>query len=100
MTGGYGRVVYTKAIRFPAAVGQGLRRIRKLGTSVVSGEFREPTRVYWTIIGDAGDPNVRGSDPGPCRHPVAIRMLEKHRQNKVEIVAHRLPPGRFDGAFG
>ncbi len=93
MTGGYGRDVYIEAPGFPAAVEQGLRMIRKLGTFVV---FREPTTIDWTIIGDTKEWNIHGSHLGPRCYPVAIRMLRENRLPMEEIVTHRLPLGRDD----
>jgi threonine dehydrogenase-like Zn-dependent dehydrogenase len=91
LTDGYGCDVYIEATGAPAAVEQGLRMVRKLGTFVEFSVMREKVTVDWTIIGDTKELNVHGSHLGPYCYPVAIRMLEKGRLPMDEIVTHRLP---------
>ena len=61
LTEGYGCDVYIEGSGKPAAVEQGLRMIRKLGTFVEFSVMSEKTTVDWTIIGDTKEINIRGS---------------------------------------
>jgi threonine dehydrogenase-like Zn-dependent dehydrogenase len=91
LTGGYGCDVYIEATGHPAAVGQGLRMIRKQGTFVEFSVMREKSLVDWTIIGDTKELNIHGAHLGPRCYPVAIRMIENGLLPMDEIVTHRLP---------
>ena len=69
LTDGYGCDVYIEATGHPAAVANGLRMIRKLGTFVEFSVMREPVTVDWTIIGDSKELNIHGAHLGPyCYH--------------------------------
>ncbi|ACZ42959.1 Alcohol dehydrogenase zinc-binding domain protein [Thermobaculum terrenum ATCC BAA-798] len=91
LTEGYGCDVYIEATGHPAAVEQGLRMIRKLGTFVEFSVMREPVTVDWTIIGDTKELNIHGAHLGPYCYPIAIDMIRKGRLPLDEIVTHRLP---------
>jgi threonine dehydrogenase-like Zn-dependent dehydrogenase len=95
LTEGYGCDVYIEATGHPAAVEQGLRMVRKLGTFVEFSVMREPVTVDWTIIGDTKELNVHGAHLGPHCYPVAIRMLEKGLLPMDRIVTHQLPLADF-----
>lgn len=95
LTDGYGCDVYIEATGYPAAVAQGLRMIRKLGTFVEFSVMREPVTVDWTIIGDTKELTINGSHLSPYTYPVAIRMLEDGLLPMEKIVTHELPLGRF-----
>jgi len=95
LTEGYGCDVYIEATGHPAAVEQGLRMIRKLGTFVEFSVMREPVTVDWTIIGDTKELNIHGAHLGPYCYPTAIDMIRKGRLPLDEIVTHRLPLEEF-----
>ncbi len=95
LTEGYGCDVYIEATGHPAAVEQGLRMIRKLGTFVEFSVMREPVTVDWTIIGDTKELNIHGSHLGPYCYPIAIDMLAKGLMPMAQIVTHNLPLARF-----
>jgi erythritol/L-threitol dehydrogenase len=95
LTGGYGCDVYIEATGHPAAVEQGLRMIRKLGTFVEFSVMREPVTVDWTVIGDTKELNIHGSHLGPYCYPIAIRMLENNLLPMDRIVTHQLPLASF-----
>lgn len=95
MTDGYGCDVYIEATGHPAAVTQGLRMVRKLGTFVEFSVMREPVTVDWTIIGDTKELNIHGAHLGPHTYPVAIRMLEQGLLPMEDIVTHRLRLDQF-----
>jgi threonine dehydrogenase-like Zn-dependent dehydrogenase len=91
LTEGYGCDVYIEATGHPAAVEQGLRMIRKLGTFVEFSVMREPVTVDWTVIGDTKELNIHGSHLGPHCYPVAIDMLAKGLLPMQHIVTHQMP---------
>ncbi len=94
-TEGYGCDVYIEASGAPAAVGQGLRMIRKLGTFVEFSVMREPVTVDWTIIGDTKELDIRGSHLSPHCYPIAIDMLRRGQFPVAQIVTHTLPLTAF-----
>lgn len=96
LSDGYGCDVYIEATGYPAAVEQGLRMIRKLGTFVEFSVMREPVTVDWTIIGDTKELNIHGSHLSPYTYPIAIDMLEKGLLPMGKIVSHQLPMASFD----
>ncbi len=95
LTEGYGCDVYIEATGHPAAVEQGLRMIRKLGTFVEFSVMRELVTVDWTIIGDTKELNVHGSHLGPYCYPIAIDMLRKGLLPMDYIISHQLPLADF-----
>jgi threonine dehydrogenase-like Zn-dependent dehydrogenase len=96
LSDGYGCDVYIEATGYPAAVEQGLRMIRKLGTFVEFSVMREPVTVDWTIIGDTKELNIHGAHLSPYTYPVAIDMLAKGLLPMEQIITHQLPLASFD----
>jgi threonine dehydrogenase-like Zn-dependent dehydrogenase len=88
LTGGYGCDVYIEATGYPAAVEQGLRMIRKLGTFVEFSVMRELVSLDWTIIGDTKELHTHGAHFSPYCYPIAIRMLEQGLLPMDEIITH------------
>ncbi len=99
LTEGYGCDVYIEASGAPAAVEQGLRMVRKLGTFVEFSVMREPCTVDWTIIGDTKELDVRGSHLSPYCYPRAIDLLRRGALPLDRIVTHRLPLAAFDAGM-
>ena len=95
LTDGYGCDVYIEATGYPAAVEQGLRMIRKLGTFVEFSVMREPVTVDWTIIGDTKELNIHGAHLSPYCYPIAIQMLEKGLLPMDDIITHQMPLASF-----
>jgi threonine dehydrogenase-like Zn-dependent dehydrogenase len=95
LTEGYGADVYLEGTGHPAAVPQGLNLLRKLGTYVEYGVFRENVTVDWSIISDDKELDVRGAHLGPHCWPAAVRMLESGRLPMDEICTHQLPLSQF-----
>jgi threonine dehydrogenase-like Zn-dependent dehydrogenase len=95
LTEGRGCDVYIEATGSPAAVENGLRMIRKLGTFVEFSVMKEPVTTDWTVIGDMKELNIHGSHLSPHAYPTAIRMLEKGLLPIDEIVTHQLPLADF-----
>lgn len=99
MTDGYGCDAYIEATGHPAAVEQGLRMIRKLGTFVEFSVMRERVTVDWTIIGDTKELNLHGSHLGPYCYPIAIDMLRRGQLPMDAILTHDLPLASFQDGF-
>jgi threonine dehydrogenase-like Zn-dependent dehydrogenase len=95
LTGGYGADVYIEASGHPAAVSQGLRLLRKLGTYVEYSVFAEDATVDWSIISDDKELDVRGAHLGPHCWPTAIRMIEAGMLPMERICTHQLPLSEF-----
>ena len=64
LTEGYGADVYLEGSGHAAAVPQGLRLLRKLGTYVEYGVFGSDVTVDWSIISDDKELDVRGAHLG------------------------------------
>ena len=99
LTDGYGCDVYIEASGNPAAVGQGLEMIRKLGTFVEFSVFNEPATVNWTIIGDSKELNIHGSHLGPGGYAPSIQALADRTVDVRPLVAEAFPLDRFDEAM-
>jgi threonine dehydrogenase-like Zn-dependent dehydrogenase len=95
MTDGYGADVYLEGTGHPAAVGQGLNLLRKLGTYVEYSVFGSDVTVDWSIISDDKELDVLGAHLGPHCWPAAIRMIESGRLPLDEICSHQLPLEEF-----
>jgi erythritol/L-threitol dehydrogenase len=90
LTEGYGADVFIEATGAPQAVVTGMRALRKLGTFVAFGVFREETSLDWSIIGDRKELTIHGAHLGPNRYPLAIEYLHRGIVRFEEIVTHRL----------
>ena len=99
LTEGYGCDVFLEASGHPSAVNQGLRMIRKLGTFVVFGVFKEPVTTEWSIIGDRKELDVRGAHLGPYCYPRAMELLASGALPMDRIVTHRLAFSQIDTAL-
>lgn len=99
LTEGYGCDVYIEATGHPAAVEQGLRMVRKLGTFVEFSVMREPVTTDWTIIGDTKELNIHGAHLGPYCYPVAMDMIAKGLLPMDQIITHRLPLSSFQAGI-
>lgn len=95
LTEGYGADVYIEGTGHPSAVPQGLNILRKLGTYVEYGVFREDVTVDWSIISDDKELDVLGAHLGPHTWPAAIRMIESGRLPMERICTHQLPLSKF-----
>jgi erythritol/L-threitol dehydrogenase len=91
LTEGYGADVYLEGSGHTAAVAQGLRLLRKLGTYVEYGVFGAEASVDWSIISDDKELDVRGAHLGPHCWPAAIRMIESGSLPLDQICSHQLP---------
>ena len=95
MTEGYGADIYLEGTGHPAAVLQGLKLLRKLGTFVCYSVFKEDVTVDWSIISDDKELDVLGAHLGPNCWPAAIKMIESGRLPLDEICTHQFPLADF-----
>jgi len=95
MTEGYGADIYLEGTGHPAAVLQGLKILRKLGTFVCYSVFKEDVTVDWSIISDDKELDVLGAHLGPHCWPAAIKMIESGRLPLDEICTHQFPLADF-----
>jgi threonine dehydrogenase-like Zn-dependent dehydrogenase len=95
MTEGYGADIYLEGTGHPAAVLQGLKILRKLGTFVCYSVFKEDVSVDWSIISDDKELDVLGAHLGPNCWPAAIKLIESGRLPLDEICTHQLPLADF-----
>jgi len=95
MTEGYGADIYLEGTGHPAAVLQGLKLLRKLGTFVCYSVFKEDVTVDWSIISDDKELDVLGAHLGPNFWPAAIKMIESGRLPLDEICTHQFPLADF-----
>lgn len=75
LTDGYGCDVYIEATGHPSAVPQGLEMICKGGTFVEFSVFSGPATADWSIIGDAKEIEIRGSQLSPYCFPTTIENI-------------------------
>ena len=99
LTEGYGCDVFLEASGHPSAVDQGLRMLRKLGTFVVFGVFKDKVTTEWSIIGDRKELDVLGAHLGPYTYPRAIEMIAAGALPMERIISHRLPFSEIDTAL-
>lgn len=99
LTDGYGCDVYIDATGYPESVLPGLQMLRKLGTFVEYGVFRQPATIDWTIIGDQKELNVLGAHLAPYTFPLAIDYIMRGLVDVSPIVTHELPLEEYEKAL-
>ena len=99
VTGGVGCDVYIEATGHPSAVQQGLDMIRKAGTFVEFSVMSGPSTVDWSIIGDAKEITIRGSQLSPNCYPDVIEAFQKKQYRAEGVVSHRFPLEDWDRAY-
>lgn len=99
LTDGEGCDVYLEATGKPAAVQQGLRMTRKLGTLVAFGLMTDDVTLDWNMIGDGKELDVRGSHLSPYTFDIAIEMIASGLLPMEQIITHELGLDSFAEAF-
>ena len=99
LTGGVGCDIYIEATGHPAAVQQGLDLIRKAGTFVEFSVMSGPSTIDWSIIGDAKEITIRGSQLSPDCYPDVIEGFRKKLYTAENVVTHRFSLSDWDAAF-
>lgn len=88
LTGGYGCDVYIEVAGHPSSVRQGLEMIRKGGSFVEFSVFDAPTTADWSIIGDAKEIVIRGSQLSPHCYPETIEGITSGQTPTDGVVTH------------
>ena len=99
LTDGYGCDVYIEATGHPSAVPQGLEMICKGGTFVEFSVFSGPATADWSIIGDAKEIEIRGSQLSPYCFPTTIENIANGKAPTDGVVTHRFALEDWAEAF-
>lgn len=99
LTDGVGCDVYIEATGHPAAVQQGLDMVRKGGTFVEFSVMSGPSTIDWSIIGDAKEITIRGSQLSPHCFADVIDAMEKGLLHTDGVVTHRFPLEQWEKAY-
>lgn len=99
LTDGVGCDVYIEATGHPGAVQQGLDMIRKGGTFVEFSVMSGTSTIDWSIIGDAKEITIRGSQLSPFCYEKTIQRLVDRQYRTDGIVSHQYPLEQWDEAF-
>lgn len=99
MTDGVGCDIYIEATGHPSAVQQGLDMIRKGGTFVEFSVMSGTSTIDWSIIGDAKEITIYGSQLSPhCFQPV-IDWLAEGKIQTDGIISHKFPLEQWEQAY-
>ena len=99
ITGGVGCDIYIEATGHPSAVQQGLDMIRKGGRFVEFSVMSGPSTIDWSLIGDAKEITIVGSQLSPhCYEPVIERFADG-RLTAEGIVTHVFDLESWETAF-
>lgn len=99
MTEGYGCDVYIEATGHPSAVGQGLEMIRKGGRFVEFSVMSGPSTVDWSIIGDAKEITIKGSQLSPYCFETTIQDIISGVIPTNGVVSNVFPLDEWEKAF-
>ena len=99
LTDGVGCDVYIEATGHPSAVQQGLDMIRKGGAFVEFSVMSGTSTIDWSIIGDAKEITIYGSQLSPnCFQPIIDWMVEGKLRTEG-IVSHKFPLKDWEQAY-
>ena len=96
---GVGCDVYIEATGHPSAVQQGLDMIRKGGTFVEFSVMSGPSTNDWSIVGDAKEITIRGSQLSPDCYPAVIEGFSQKLYRAEGIVSHCFPLEDWEKAY-
>ena len=99
LTGGVGCDIYIEATGHPAAVQQGLDMLRKAGRFVEFSVMSGPSTVDWSIIGDARELTIVGSQLSPNCYEDVISSLKKGTTRTAGVITHRFPLSDWEEAY-
>lgn len=99
VTEGVGCDVYIEATGHPSAVQQGLDLIRKGGTFVEFSVMSGTSTVDWSIIGDAKEITIVGSQLSPYCFEPTIEGISSGAIPTDGVVTHVFPLSRWKEAF-
>lgn len=99
LTEGVGCDVYIEATGHPSAVQQGLDMVRKGGTFVEFSVMSGTSAIDWSIIGDAKEITIFGSQLSPFCFEATIDNLIHGRIRTEGIVSHTFRLEDWEAAF-
>lgn len=99
LTGGWGCDVYIEVTGHPSGVQQGLDMICKGGTFVEFSVMSGVSTNDWSIIGDAKEITIRGSQLSPYCYDITIENLANGKAPCDGVVTHKFPLEKWDEAF-
>lgn len=99
MTDGYGCDVYLEVTGHPSAVQQGLDMICKGGTFVEFSVMNGPSTNDWSIIGDAKEITIRGSQLSPFCYEKTIENICSGLAPTDGVVSHVYALDEWQEAF-
>lgn len=99
LTDGVGCDVYIEATGHPAAVQQGLDMIRKGGTFVEFSVMSGTSTIDWSIIGDAKEITIYGSQLSPDCFQKTIDSLVEGKTRTDGVVSHQFPLAQWEQAY-
>ena len=87
-TEGWGCDVYLEVTGHPSSVGQGLEMISKGGRFVEFSVMSGPSTIDWSIIGDAKEITIVGSQLSPYCYPDVIEGIGNGEIHTEGVVSH------------
>lgn len=99
LTGGWGCDVYLEVTGHPSAVQQGLDMIAKGGTFVEFSVMSGVSTNDWSIIGDAKEITIRGSQLSPYCFETTIENIRNGKAPTNGVVSHIFPLQQWEEAF-
>ena len=99
LTGGYGCDVYLEVTGHPSSVGQGLEMICKGGRFVEFSVMSGTSTVDWSIIGDAKEITIYGSQLSPYCYERTIEGIVSGATPTEGVVSHVFPLEKWEEAF-
>lgn len=99
LSDGVGCDVYIEATGHPSAVQQGLDLIRKGGTFVEFSVMSGSSTVDWSIIGDAKEITIKGSQLSPHCFEDIIDMISSGKVPTEGVVSHSYALENWQEAF-
>ena len=98
-TDGVGCDLYIEATGHPSAVQQGLDMVRKGGKFVEFSVMNGPSTIDWSIIGDAKEITIYGSQLSPFCYEPTIENLKNGNTITDGIVTHKFKLDDWEEAF-
>lgn len=99
LTDGYGCDVYLEVTGHPSAVQQGLDMICKGGTFVEFSVMSGPSTIDWSIIGDAKEIVIKGSQLSPYCFETTIENIANGKAPTEGVVSHVFPLEQWEEAY-
>lgn len=99
LTDNVGCDVYIEATGHPSAVQQGLDIIRKGGNFVEFSVMSGTSTIDWSIIGDAKEITIRGSQLSPYCYPKVIQAIQEKRIHTDQMITHKFRLEDWEEAY-